>query len=99
MKEATPDMKLTLEVGQLVFSIAGRDHGHYYLVYCISEDGRRVWLVDGKKRDLKSPKAKNVCHLQKTNVIAKKFQEKVIHQQSVSAEEIREYLVELSIDQ
>ncbi len=91
--------RCALVPGQLVFSIAGRDHGHYYLVYKTSEDGRRAWLVDGVKRNLENAKQKNVCHLQKTNVVAKEFVEKVLAQSSVTPEDIRGYLADLTIDQ
>lgn len=58
-------------VGQLVRSIAGRDHGKYYLVYRV--EGNRVLVVDGRRRLTANPKVKNPCHLQKSSLVADKF--------------------------
>lgn len=47
---------------QLVTSIAGRDEGHAYLVFRVSDDGFAD-LVDGDKRKVDAPKRKNIRHL------------------------------------
>lgn len=65
----------TLKPGQLVRSIAGRDHGMYYLVYQVK--GREVLLVDGRKRLPENAKAKNICHLQATKQVSAEFAQKV----------------------
>ena len=92
--------KQAVAIGQLVRSIAGRDHNHYYLVCGLDEDGRLLYLVDGIKRGLKNPKPKNVAHVQVVNKISHELAEK-ISDQSISAiplEEIRRYLMQMDID-
>lgn len=60
-----------LKPGQLVRSIAGRDHGKYYLVYRV--EGKNVLLVDGRKRTAANAKVKNVVHLQAVNLVSEEF--------------------------
>ena len=55
--------------GQLVRSLSGRDKGRYYLVLAEAEDGF-VWLADGRRRPVATPKRKNVRHLQPVSRIA-----------------------------
>ncbi len=52
---------LTLQKGQVVRSLAGRDKG--FLLAVVSADGGAVTLADGKRRPLERPKAKNVRHI------------------------------------
>lgn len=61
----------TFEPGQLVRSIAGRDHGMYYLVF--KAKGREVLLVDGRRRLPENAKAKNICHVQATKQVSAEF--------------------------
>ncbi len=84
----------TLEIGQLVSSISGRDHGAYYIVYAV--DGNRVLLVDGRKRLTQNAKVKNPLHLQKTNLISLVFKEKVA-QGKITPEDIRRCLSEMLV--
>lgn len=81
-----------LQVGQLVRSIAGRDHGRYYLVYQIN--GREVALVDGRKRLPESVKIKNPCHLQAVKLVSVEFQDKAA-QKKLTPEDIRAALTAL----
>ena len=55
--------------GQLVRYLSGRDKGRYYLVLAEAEDGF-VWLADGRRRPVATPKRKNVRHLQPVSRIA-----------------------------
>lgn len=79
-----------LQPGQLVRSIAGRDHGKYYLVYEVR--GKEVLLVDGRKRLPENGKLKNPCHLQATKQVSKVF---AVKQNRVTPENIRAALAEL----
>lgn len=81
-----------LQPGQLVRSIAGRDHGMYYLVY--QAKGREVWLVDGRKRLPENAKTKNICHLQATKQVSEQFAEKA-KAKRLTSEDIRAALAEL----
>lgn len=73
-------------VGQLVRSIAGRDHGKFYLVYRV--EGNRVLLVDGRSRLTGNPKVKNPCHLQKSSLVAEGFRLKAA-EDKLTPEDIR----------
>ncbi len=49
----------------VVLSLAGRDQGQLMAVIDVREDG--VWIADGKRRTLESPKRKNPRHLRPCN--------------------------------
>ncbi len=51
-----------MEIGQVVYSKAGRDSGRYYAVVGIVDDSR-VLIADGDLRRIKKAKLKNVKHL------------------------------------
>ncbi len=87
----------SLEIGQLVYSKAGRDKGHYYLVYALDDVNGRVLLVDGRKRNAENPKVKNPCHLQKTNTIAEQIREKVLNKSVITSKDINEFFNSLEI--
>lgn len=53
--------------GQIVFSRAGRDVTHPYMVLDIQGD--RLLLADGGKRTLAAPKKKNVRHINPTSTV------------------------------
>ena len=53
IKEAT--------VGEIVQSIQGRDKGKFYFVLAI--EGEYLYVVDGRKRRLTTPKKKNSKHV------------------------------------
>lgn len=80
-----------LEIGQLVYSKAGRDKGHYYLIYALDDALDRVYLVDGRKRNADNPKVKNPLHLQKTNIVAEQFKEKVLNKSVITNKDINEF--------
>ena len=51
----------TATVGGIVQSTQGRDKGNFYLITAI--DGESIYVVDGRKRQLTTPKKKNVKHV------------------------------------
>ena len=53
-------------IGQVVRSRKGKDAGRWYVIVGVSEDGRRVYLADGRKYTPAKPKPKNTIHLQRT---------------------------------
>ena len=55
-------MEKAVKIGDVVISKAGRDKGEYFIVVD-SKDGYAI-IVDGKTRKVRSPKKKNVKHLQ-----------------------------------
>lgn len=87
----------SLEIGQLVYSKAGRDKGHYYLIYALDDAKGRVLLVDGRKRTVQNPKVKNPAHLQKTNIVAEQFKAKVLNKSVITSKDINEFFNSLEI--
>lgn len=65
-----------MELGQVVFSKAGRDSGRYYAVIEIVDENT-VKIADGNLRHIKSAKVKNVKHLQSNGEILEKIAEKL----------------------
>ena len=65
-----------MELGQIVFSKAGRDSGKYYaVVELVGED--RVKIADGSTRRIKKAKLKNIKHLQSNGDVLAKIAEKL----------------------
>lgn len=85
-------------LGQLVKSKTGRDKGTYYFVCGKSEDGARLFLVDGRKRSMEKPKIKNCRHVQMVHYVAPLLKEKLAQQKTVTNEEIRLSFKELPED-
>ena len=54
-----------MEVGTVVCSSAGSDKDNLFVV--VKNDGSKIYISDGKRRKLASPKAKNPKHLLKTD--------------------------------
>ena len=54
-------MEKRLNFGDLVESKVGRDAGKVFLV--IKTDGKYAYIVNGKDREIRKPKKKNIKHL------------------------------------
>ena len=52
----------TATVGGVVQSIQGRDKGNFYLIVAIEKES--IYVVDGRKRQLTTPKKKNIKHVE-----------------------------------
>lgn len=59
-----------MERGRIVCSKAGRDKGCFMVVIKVSQG--RVFVADGKSRNLEKPKAKNPLHLAVTRSLLDK---------------------------
>ena len=59
----TLNHEITLQPGQIVKILKGRDAGQYAVIVSI-EDSRFVWIADGDKRKFDGAKKKNVLHLE-----------------------------------
>lgn len=84
-----------LEVGQVVYSTAGRDEGRIFIVLGIIDDNY-VYISDGDLRKVSKPKKKKVKHLRETGMIADTIKEKLLSNKKVEDFEIRDYLALLS---
>lgn len=63
------------EIGQIVFSKAGRDKKRAFVV--VSCEGDYLFLADGSLRPLNKPKKKKIMHVQKTNLISEELSDKL----------------------
>lgn len=81
----------TLELGQVVKALAGRDKEKIFLVVGIIDDNN-VYLADGAGRKIESPKRKKIKHLQKYNLISKSVNEKLVKGDVVENSEIKKEL-------
>ncbi len=61
-------MERPISIGSVVYSLAGRDEGRFYIVVEII-DGNFVSIVDGDVRKLEKPKKKKVKHLRVTGEV------------------------------
>ncbi|NLM44294.1 MAG: RNA-binding protein [Clostridiales bacterium] len=84
-----------LEIGQVVYSIAGRDEGRVFIVLGIIDDNH-VYISDGDLRKVSKPKKKKVKHLRETGIIANSLRKKLLSNRKVEDYEIRDYLTLLS---
>jgi ribosomal protein L14E/L6E/L27E len=55
------------EVGQIVYSKAGREKGRAFVV--VKAEGNYLYLAEGALRRLENPKKKKIMHIQKTHEI------------------------------
>jgi len=84
-----------VDVGRVVISRKGKDAGNWYIVSGTSEDGRRVYLVDGRKWSWDRPKKKNPVHIQPTRVVIKEVAEMAETGKWMSDDSIRIILEEI----
>ncbi|MGI9953030.1 KOW domain-containing RNA-binding protein [Moorellaceae bacterium AZ2] len=89
-----PPIGPNLQVGQLVYSQAGRDRGRPFLVWEIISP-RRVALVDGKLRRVAKPKIKNTLHVQAANRRAEEIAVKRQRGEAVTDAEVRRAIARL----
>lgn len=64
------------EIGQIVFSKAGRDKTKTFIVISIQDD--YLFLCDGKLRPIEKPKKKKMIHVQKTNTVIEDLKQKLL---------------------
>ena len=86
---------LTLNLGDFVQSIKGRDNGHIYLVYKIEND--YLFLVDGKYKTLEKPKKKNIKHIKFTGQNNALLKEKLLKNEKILNSEVRKTIDNLII--
>ena len=68
-------MKVELNVGDIVQSLAGRDKGVYFSVMEVDSD--YVMIADGRKRKVSSPKRKKIKHLKKVSSVSEELIERI----------------------
>ncbi|MDR3186208.1 MAG: KOW domain-containing RNA-binding protein [Christensenellaceae bacterium] len=81
----------SVDVGEVVFSIAGRDSGRFYIVAEIVND-TYVKIVDGDLRRIDKPKLKKIKHLKTQNEHIPKLAEKLKSGKKIFDAEIKSVL-------
>ena len=80
-----------MEVGRVVFSRAGRDQGHYFVVVdVINED--YVAIANGCQRKVDNPKKKKIKHLVAKEEIIEEIREKIFAKKRIFDSEVRNRL-------
>ncbi len=90
-------MAIGINLGQIVYSTAGRDRGRYFIVVDIIDD-QYVMIVDGDLRKIEKPKKKKLKHIKKTKLIAHELKEKLEEGKPIKDIEIRNSIGKLCID-
>ena len=85
---------VSIELGQVVISKAGRDKGRKFIILEILDD-KYVYISDGSLRKAGKPKKKKLMHLKVTNYISDTLKEKIKTDKSIGDYEIRNYLKSL----
>lgn len=85
------------DLGQVVFSIAGRDAGRVFVVVGRIDD-KHVLISDGDLRRIEKPKKKKVKHIKAAEEVILPLKEKLMKGDRVSNSEIRKALAELGIE-
>lgn len=80
-----------LTLGEVVFSLSGRDAGRFYLVTEIIDD-EYVSIVDGNLRRIDSPKKKKIKHLKTEGVVIDKIREKLEQDKKIFDAEVKSAL-------
>ncbi|MDK2933529.1 MAG: hypothetical protein PWP27_1339 [Clostridiales bacterium] len=77
--------------GKIVYSIAGRDQGRYFIII-EKIDENYVYIVDGDIRRLEKPKKKKIKHLRFIGKDAQHIIEKLEKGQKINNSDIRKSL-------
>mgnify|MGYP001275710880 CR=1 FL=1 len=88
---------MNLNLGELVFSKAGRDSGRKFIITSIV-DANYVFIVDGDLRKIEKPKKKKIKHLELTGIVVDSLSEKLKNNLKVTNSEIRKALSALEIE-
>lgn len=80
-----------MEVGRVVFSKAGRDAGHYFVVVAVL-DKDHVAIANGCQRKVDNPKKKKIKHLVAKPEILEEIREKIFAKKRIFDSEVRNKL-------
>lgn len=86
---------MSVELGQVVISKAGRDFGKRFVIVNII-DGSYVNISDGDSRKIEKPKKKKIKHLELSSEIIANLNTKLINKTEISNSEIRKILANKS---
>ena len=79
------------EVGRVVFSRAGRDQGHYFVIVDVIDENY-VAVANGCQRKVDNPKRKKIKHLVAKPEIIEEIREKISAKKRIFDSEVRNKL-------
>ena len=79
------------EVGRVVFSKAGRDQGHYFVVVQVIDEDY-VAVANGCQRKVDNPKKKKIKHLVSKPEIIEEIRDKISAKKRIFDSEVRNKL-------
>lgn len=79
------------EVGRVVFSRAGRDQGHYFVIVAVL-DADHVAIANGCQRKVDNPKRKKIKHLVAKPEVLEELREKIFAKKRIFDSEVRNKL-------
>ena len=79
------------EVGRVVFSKAGRDQGHYFVVVDVIDENH-VAVANGCQRKVDNPKKKKIKHLVAKPEVIEEIREKISAKKRIFDSEVRNKL-------
>ena len=80
-----------MEIGRVVFSRAGRDQGHYFVVVDVIDENY-VAIANGCQRKVDNPKKKKIKHLAAQKEIFEEISKKVSEKKRIFDSEVRNKL-------
>ena len=80
-----------MEVGRVVFSKAGRDQGHYFVVVDVIDDDY-VAIANGCQRKVDNPKKKKIKHLVAKPELLEEISKKISEKKRIFDSEVRNKL-------
>ena len=80
-----------MEVGRVVFSRAGRDQGHYFVVVDVLDEDY-VAIANGCQRKVDNPKKKKIKHLVAKPELLEEISKKISEKKRIFDSEVRNKL-------
>ena len=80
-----------MEIGRVVFSRAGRDQGHYFVVVDVIDENY-VAIANGCQRKVDNPKKKKIKHLVAKPELLEEISKKISEKKRIFDSEVRNKL-------
>ena len=81
----------SMEVGRVVFSRAGRDQGHYFVIVDVIDE-EYVAIANGCQRKVDNPKKKKIKHLVAKPELLEEISKKISEKKRIFDSEVRNKL-------
>lgn len=83
---------MTYNIGELIYSKAGRDAGRRFVITDIDEE--YVLISDGDLRKIEKPKKKKIKHIGTCGIIIDSLNRKLVNNEKITNAEIRKVIAE-----